>query len=205
MVRRGGGPCGFCSSCTQTSSRTRWRANFGTHRTFKARFWPWLEPFFGSKSLEFSKLVPPRSVEDRRGTQGEGGPPPYRMEWSLRWWGPCGGGADHAVSARAARKRLLARLPRQVPDPHGAVLRGCHHIPSLRDSLRSDIGQLKLDIRQSRPDIRQSKPYVRQSIPDRIICIHPGPHVFRARSQIRTQQSSAEATISPLCVGHPCW
>ena len=39
-------------------------SEFGTHKTVKARFWPWPQPFCVRKSLKFSKLFPRRSTGD---------------------------------------------------------------------------------------------------------------------------------------------
>jgi len=38
----------------------------GTYKTAKARFWPWLEPFFRQKSAKWCKLFLPRSGAESR-------------------------------------------------------------------------------------------------------------------------------------------
>ena len=40
-------------------------SDFGTLKTVKARFWPWLEPFPRSKALKSLELFPPRSAAEK--------------------------------------------------------------------------------------------------------------------------------------------
>ena len=39
-------------------------SEYGTHKTVKARFWLWLEPFFRQRSLNHFKLFPSRSAAE---------------------------------------------------------------------------------------------------------------------------------------------
>ena len=48
-------------TCLVSSGKREWPSKFGTHKTVKARIWPWPEPFFWEKSLKRYKVFPLRS------------------------------------------------------------------------------------------------------------------------------------------------